>query len=195
MSKCSVWDINSYCGRKREKKKRLHFSICLVRKQSRWIISWSGAFSCFNQLESKWRWTCQRHTHTHTCTQTQAHTHAHTPVWSATGYYWLTCLNSASSKSHSKTFSILRSCESWMTRPSFFTDIPHVPHIHRDMFVAFLFVAWETMLACLLTFHTWFHPLNPKCSAWMGCLTSWVMDVRLIGITRARVGLYSARWL
>lgn len=113
MSKCSVKDINSYCGRKR--KNLQHFSICFVRKQSRWIISWSGAFSCFNQLKSKWHWTCQ--THTDTQVQPCAHTF---PVWSTTGYYWLTCLNLASSKRHSNSFSILLLYESWMTWQAFF---------------------------------------------------------------------------
>lgn len=55
------------------------------------------------------------HTSTHTHTQMCSHS-----VWSTTGYYWLTCLNSASSKSHSNSFSILLSCESWMTWRSFF---------------------------------------------------------------------------
>lgn len=108
-----------------------------------------------------------RNRRTHTCIH--AHPCAHSPsVWSTTSYYWLTCLNSRSSKSHSNSVfflfffcSILLSEEKRITWQSFLPNIPRVPRRRTDMFVAFLFVAWETMLACLLTFYTWLHPLNP----------------------------------
>lgn len=60
-------------GKKERKKKLLHFSICFARNQSRWIISWSGAFSCLNQLKSKWCCTCQTHTYTHTHQPKRSH--------------------------------------------------------------------------------------------------------------------------
>lgn len=151
MSKCSLWDINSCCGWKRKEKKKLflHFSICFVRKQSRWIICWAGTFLLHPaQIQVLLD-----------LPDSQMHSHS-AGVWSSTGYYWLTCLNSASWKSHSNLFSILPVYESCVTWHSFFLNIPHVPHSRRCKCVAFIFVAWETMLACLLTFHTWFHSLN-----------------------------------
>ena len=190
MSKCSVWDINSYCGRKR-KKKLLHFSICFVRKQSRWIISWSGAFCCLNQLKSKWHWTCQTLTQTHTCARgcTRAHTHTHThththqcahtpPVWSTTGYYWLTCLNSVSSKSHSNSFSILLWYESWVTwRPFFLTYLTFLA-VTEICLSPFYLLPEKPCWLVFSHFTLGFIPLTPNAqhgwAAWP--LESWMLD-------------------
>lgn len=106
MSKCSLWDINSCCGWKRKEKKKLFlcFSICFVRKQSRWIICWAGAFLLHPaQVQVLLD-----------LPDSQMHSHS-AGVWSSTGYYWLTCLNSASWKSHSNFFSILPVYESCVT--------------------------------------------------------------------------------
>lgn len=77
--------------KKKKKKKLLHFSICFVRKQSRWIISWSDcSFLSLQPASSPSVVGLARETHTHLSTNTHTCT---PPVWSATGYYWLTCLN------------------------------------------------------------------------------------------------------
>lgn len=171
MSKCSVWDINSYCGRKR--KNIQNFSICLVRKQSRWIISCSGAFYCFNQLKSKWCWTCQRHTHTHT------HQCVHTPsIWSTTGYYWLTCLNSASSKSRFNSFSISLSHESWMTWQSFFQTYLTFLAVTEICLSPFCLLPEKPCWLVFSHFTLGFIPLTPNTqpgwAAWP--LESWMLD-------------------
>lgn len=142
------------------KKKLLHFSICFVRKQSRWIISWS--FSCLIQLKSKLCWTCQIHRHTNKHMNT--HTNTHTQFFSCLKYNRLLLINISKVSQFTELNQYLSHFALvWIMNDVtvFLPNIPHVPHVHRDMFVAFLFVAWETMLACLLTFHTWFHPLNP----------------------------------
>lgn len=142
-------------GKKKKKASAFFHMFCKETVQMDYLLVWSFLLPQPAQvqvvLDLPKR---ERERHTHQC--------AHTPpVWSTTGYYWLTCLNSASSESHSNSFSILLSVWIMDDVPVFLPNIPHVPRSHRDMFVAFLFVAWETMLACLLTFHTWFHPLNP----------------------------------
>lgn len=159
----------------KEKKKLLHFSICFVRKQSRWIISWSGAFSCFNQLKSKCRWTCQTHTRTHRPTHQCAHT---PPVWSTTGYYWLTCLNSASSKSHSNSFSILLSYESWMTWRSFFLTYLTFLAVTEICLSPFYLLPEKPCWLVFSHFTLGFIPLTPNArpgwAAWP--LESWMLD-------------------
>lgn len=93
-------DINSYCGRKK-KKKLLHFSICFVRKQSRWIISCSEDFSSNPRSGAGQRNTCAQ----------------------ALKYYRLLLINMSKLsqfKSHSNSFSLLLSYESWMMCRSFF---------------------------------------------------------------------------
>lgn len=178
----------------KEKKKLLHFSICFVRKQSSWIISWSGAFCCLNQLKSKIQVALDlpdshtnTHTHTHsrmhahTHTRTQARTHkcAHTPpVWSTTGYYWLTCLNSVSSKSHSNSFSILLWYESWVTwRPFFLTYLTFLTVTEICLSPSYLLPEKPCWLV-FSHFTLGFIPLTPNAqhgwAAWP--LESWMLD-------------------
>lgn len=53
-------------NRKKKKKKLLHFSICFVRKQSRWIISWSDcSFLSLQPASSPSVVGLARETHTH----------------------------------------------------------------------------------------------------------------------------------
>lgn len=164
-------------------KKVLHFSICFVRKQSRWIISCSGAFSFFNQLNSKWCWACQRHTHTHMNANIHTHTHTyqcvHTrPVWSTTGYYWLTCLNSASSKSHSNSLNIFLSYESWMTWQSFFLTYLTFLAVTEICLSPFYLLPEKPCWLVFSHFTLGFIPLTPNAQAgWAAWpLESWVFD-------------------
>lgn len=117
MSKCSLQDINSYCGRKRKKKPSAFFHMfCKETVQMDYLLVWSFLLLQLAQIQ-----VALDLPDTHIHTQTRTHPCAHTPpVWSTTDYYWLTCLNSASSKSHSNSFSILHSYESWMVCRSFF---------------------------------------------------------------------------
>lgn len=128
MSKCSLKDINSYCGWKRKSRNSCIFSHMFVRKRSRWIISWAVALFSFHPAQVQERLDLP---------DSQTHSLS-AGVWSSTGYYWLTCLNSASRKSLTKSFSILPTYESlrdcYFLPPSFM-NILHVPC--RCKFVAF----------------------------------------------------------
>lgn len=109
---CSI--LIAIVGGKWEKKKASAFfhMFCKETVQMDHLLVWSFRF--LQPSSNPSGVGRARHTQTHTQTHPSAHS---PPVWSTTGCYWLTCLNSASSKSHCNSSSSL---PSWMTWQSFF---------------------------------------------------------------------------
>lgn len=114
MSKCSVQDINSHCGRKRKKAFAFFHMFCKETVQMDYLLVWSFLLPQLAPIQVV---LLARNTHTHAHT---AMCSLSLPVWSTTSYYWLTCLKSACVKRHSHSFSIFLSYETRAMWRAFF---------------------------------------------------------------------------